>query len=42
MRAYLEIVELKKDIITTSGDPVEEECCDFGCPTDLAEINGDY
>lgn len=40
MKAYLEIVELKKDIITTSG--VEEECCDMGCPTDSDQMAGDY
>lgn len=37
MKAYLEIVELKNDIITTSG---EEECCDYGCPTDGDQMEG--
>lgn len=37
MKAYLEIVELKNDIITTS-----EECCDYQCPTDEAQLNGWY
>lgn len=37
MKAYLEIVELKNDIITTSGCP--DDCpCDFGCPTDLDQL----
>lgn len=36
MKAYLEVVELKKDIITTSGD----ECCDYGCPTDGDQMEG--
>ena len=39
MKAYLEIVELKNDIITTSQD---EECCDFGCGTDLDQAAGNY
>lgn len=35
MKAYLEIVELKNDVITTSGD----DCgCDFGCPTDFLQL----
>ena len=39
MKAYLEIVELKNDIITTS---VEEECCDMDCPTDIDQMAGNY
>lgn len=38
MKAYLEIVELKNDVITTSV--VEEECCDYGCPTDGDQMEG--
>ena len=38
MKAYLEIVELKNDIITTS----QEECCDMGCPTDGDQMLGNY
>lgn len=38
MKAYLEIVELKNDIITTS----DEECCDWGCGTDLDQAAGKY
>lgn len=38
MKAYLEIVELKNDVITTS----DEECCDFGCPSDLDQNAGIY
>ena len=34
MKAFLEIVELKDDVITTS------ECCDYGCPTDSDEMAG--
>lgn len=37
MKAYLEIVELKNDVITTS-----EECCDMGCPTDGDQMQGNY
>jgi len=37
MKAYLEIVELKNDIVTTST-----ECCDFECPTDLDQMQGNY
>lgn len=40
MKAYLEIVELKNDIIATS--PVEEECCDMNCPTDSDQMQGNY
>jgi hypothetical protein len=39
MKAYLEIVELKNDIITAS---VEEECCEWGCPTDGDQMAGNY
>ena len=36
MKAYLEIVELKNDIITASCG---EDCpCDFGCGTDLTQV----
>lgn len=38
MKAYLEIVELKNDVITTST----EECCDMGCGTDIDQIEGNY
>ena len=38
MKAYLEIVELKNDIITTSV----QECCDFGCTDDLDQMAGNY
>ena len=38
MKAYLEIVELKNDVITTST----EECCDYGCPTDGDELAGNW
>lgn len=41
MKAYLEIVELKNDIITTSTGE-EEECCEWGCDTDLDQIAGNY
>ena len=37
MKAYLEIIELKNDIITTS-----QECCDFGCGDDLDQLAGNY
>lgn len=37
MKAYLEIVELKDDVITTSNEAV---CCDWGCYTDLAQTSG--
>ena len=40
MKAYLEVVELKNDVITASGDPAE--CCDYGCGTDYDQINGNY
>ena len=40
MKAYLEIVELKNDIITTSVE--EEECCEWGCGTDIDQNNGNY
>lgn len=36
MKAYLEIVELKEDVITTS------ECCEWGCTEDLDQIAGNY
>lgn len=39
MKAYLEIVKLDvTDVVTASAGGV---CCDFGCPTDLAQIAGD-
>jgi len=38
MKAYLEIVELKDDVITTS----DEECCEWGCGTDLDQAQGNY
>ena len=38
MKAYLEIVELKNDVITTS----DEECCEWGCPCDFDQMNGNY
>ena len=38
MKAYLEIVELKNDVITTSTE--EEECCEWGCGTDLDQAQG--
>lgn len=38
MKAYLEIVELKNDIVTTSSD----ECCDYGCPTDILQMDGQW
>ncbi len=38
MKAYLEIVELKNDVVTVSG----EECCDFQCPSDLDQMAGRY
>ena len=38
MKAYLEIVELKNDVITASV-----ECtCDMGCPTDGDQMQGYY
>ena len=37
MKAYLEIVELKNDVITTS-----QECCDWGCPGDMDQMQGLY
>ena len=40
MKAYLEIVELKDEIVTVSGDP--EECCDYSCPTDAEEMAGNW
>ena len=39
MKAYLEIVELKNDIITASTD---EECCEWGCPSDIDQMAGNY
>ena len=39
MKAYLEIVELKNDVITTS---TEEECCEWGCPNDMDQAAGNY
>ena len=39
MKAYLEIVELKNDVITTSPS---QECCDMGCGTDIDQIEGNY
>lgn len=37
MKAYLEIVELKNDIVTASA--CTEDCpCDFGCPTDFDQM----
>ena len=39
MKAYLEIVALKNDVITTS-EPAE--CCDMGCPTDFDQMAGKY
>ena len=36
MKAYIEIVELKNDIITTS------ECCEWGCGNDLDQLQGNY
>ena len=45
MRAFLEIVELKSDVITTSvvtPDPEPDECCDYGCPTDTDEMAGNW
>ena len=52
MKAFLEIVELKSDIITTSGDVVDpgvtpdpgepEECCEWGCDGDFDQIAGNY
>ena len=38
MKAYVEIVELKNDIITASAD----ECCDWGCGTNLDQAAGNY
>lgn len=37
MKAYLEIVKLNNDVVTTSG-----ECCDFDCPTDMDQMAGRY
>lgn len=37
MKAYLEIVELKNDVITTS-----EECCEWGCNLDLDQLQGNF
>ena len=39
MKAYVEVIELKNDIVTTSG---EAECCDMGCPTDMNQMQGIY
>lgn len=39
MKAYLEIVELKNDVITASA---EEECCDYGCPNDIDQNAGNW
>lgn len=41
MKAYLEIVELKNDIITASVCG-EDECCEWGCPSDFDQIAGNY
>ncbi len=38
MKAYLEIVELKNDVITAST----EECCEWGCGDDLDQVAGNY
>lgn len=40
MKAYLEVVELKNDVITTSGD---DGCngCDIGCPDNMIQMGGD-
>lgn len=42
MKAYLEVITLKNDIITTSG-PVDDGCnnCDMGCPSDGVQMGGD-
>ena len=37
MKAFLEIIELKSDVITTS-----DECCDFDCPKDGDQMAGKY
>lgn len=44
MRAFLEVVELKNDIITTSGGcSTDDGCngCDLGCLDDLQQMGGD-
>ncbi len=38
MNMYLEIVELKADIITASGGCDDDCPCDFGCPNDFAQM----
>ncbi len=42
MKAYLEIVEYLDEIVTASTDEPAAECCDMGCPTDAAQMEGDY
>lgn len=37
MKAFLEIIELKNDIVTASGSTCD---CDGGCPTDLDQLAG--
>lgn len=38
MRAYLEIVNMKNDIVTTSGGGTTPiTCCDWGCFTDIEQ-----
>ena len=40
MKAYLEIVELKNDVVTVSTE--EEECCEWGCDTNFDLLEGNY
>ena len=44
MKAYLEIVELKDEIVTvsTGGTAQQGECCDMGCPSDGDQMAGIY
>ena len=45
MKAFLEVVELKDDIITASGNTCAADACngcDYGCPGDFDQLDGNY
>lgn len=46
MKAFVEVVELKYDVVTASqngGCTTDDGCngCDLGCPNDTAQMGGD-
>lgn len=41
MKALLEIIELKNDVVTESPTQ-QQECCNWGCYDDLDQKAGNY